>query len=68
MEEIGDSLLVGQDWKRDVRIVLFIQLAEGVELTEDLKQRLKASVRANASPRHVPAKIVAVPEAPIRST
>ncbi len=64
MEEIADSLVVGQDWKGDVRIILFVQLAEGVELTEDLKQRLKATIRANASPRHVPAKIVAVPEVP----
>jgi acetoacetyl-CoA synthetase len=64
MEEIADSLVVGQDWKGDVRIILFVQLGEGVELTADLKQRLKATIRANASPRHVPAKIVAVPEVP----
>jgi len=64
MEEIADSLVVGQDWKGDVRIILFVQLAEGVEMTADLKQRLKATIRANASPRHVPAKIVAVPEVP----
>jgi acetoacetyl-CoA synthetase len=64
MEEIADSLVVGQDWKGDVRIILFVQLAEGVELTADLKKRLKATIRANASPRHVPAKIMAIPEVP----
>ncbi len=64
MAGIADSLVVGQDWRGDVRIILFVQLAEGVELTEDLKQEIRATIRANASPRHVPAKIVAVPEVP----
>ncbi len=62
MDEIADSLVVGQDWKNDVRVVLFVQLAEGVDLTDDLKKKIRSLIRTNASPRHVPAKIVAVPE------
>jgi len=64
MEEIADSLVVGQDWKNDVRVVLFVQMAEGVALTEELKKKIKSTIRTNASPRHVPAKIIAVPEIP----
>jgi acetoacetyl-CoA synthetase len=64
MEEIADSLVVGQDWKGDVRIILFVQLADGVDLTDDLKKKITATIRANASPRHVPAKIVGIPEVP----
>ena len=64
MEEIADSIVVGQNWKNDVRVVLFVQMAEGVELTDEVKKKIKANIRANASPRHVPAKILAVPEIP----
>ena len=62
LEEIADSLVVGQDWKNDVRVVLFVQMAEGVDLTDDLMKKIRTLIRTNASPRHVPAKIVAVPE------
>lgn len=62
LEEIADSLVVGQDWKNDVRVILFVQMAEGCDLTDDLRNKIKATIRANASPRHVPAKILAVPE------
>ena len=64
IEEIADSIVVGQNWKNDVRVVLFVQLNEGVELTEDLVAKVKKNIRANASPRHVPAKIIAVREIP----
>ena len=64
LEEIEDSLVVGQNWKNDVRVILFVQLAQGGRLTEDLKNRIRATIRSNASPRHVPAKIVSVPEIP----
>ena len=64
LEEIDDSLVVGQDWKNDVRIILFVQLCEGVDLTENLKDKIKKAIRTNTSPRHVPAKILAVPEIP----
>jgi len=62
LEEIADSLVVGQDWKNDIRVILFVQMAEGCDLTDDLRNKIKATIRANASPRHVPAKILAVPE------
>jgi Acyl-coenzyme A synthetases/AMP-(fatty) acid ligases len=64
LEEVEDSLVVGQNWKNDVRIILFVQLAEGFDLTEDLKNKIKKTIRSNTSPRHVPAKIIAVPEVP----
>ena len=64
IEEIADCVVVGQNWKNDVRVVLFVQMALGQALTEDLKQKIRATIRANASPRHVPAKIVAVPDVP----
>jgi acetoacetyl-CoA synthetase len=62
--EIADSLVVGQDWKGDVRVLLFVKLAEGQKLTEELKNKIRTILRTNASPRHVPAKIVAVPDIP----
>jgi acetoacetyl-CoA synthetase len=62
LEEIEDSLVVGQDWKGDVRVVLFVKMAEGSDLTDEVKKKIVQSIRANASPRHVPAKILAVPE------
>ena len=62
LEEIDDSLVVGQDWKGDVRVVLFVKMAEGSDLTDEVKKKIVQSIRANASPRHVPAKILAVPE------
>ena len=64
LDEIEDSLVVGQNWKNDVRVILFVQMAKGCELTEDLKNKIKKTIRTNASPRHVPAKILAVPEIP----
>jgi acetoacetyl-CoA synthetase len=64
MEQIEDSLVVGQDWKGDVRVILFVKMAEGNELTEDLKNKIKRTLRTNASPRHVPAKIIPVPDVP----
>jgi len=64
MEEIADSLVIGQEWKGDVRVVLFVRMAEGEELTEDLKGKIRAAIRKNASPRHVPRKIVGVPDIP----
>ena len=64
MTEIADSVVVGQDWKNDVRVILFVKLAEGVELTDDLKDKIRQTIRVNASPRHVPAKIIGVPDVP----
>jgi acetoacetyl-CoA synthetase len=63
-DEILESVAVGQDWDGDTRIVLFVVLREGHELGEDLVARLKKQIRAETSPRHVPARIVAVKEIP----
>ena len=64
MPEIADSVVVGQDWKNDVRVILFVKLDEGVELTDALKDKIRQTIRVNASPRHVPAKIISVPDVP----
>ncbi len=64
MDAIEDSIVVGQSWKGDVRVVLFVKMAEGHALTDAIRQEIKKQIRINASPRHVPAKIIAVPDVP----
>jgi acetoacetyl-CoA synthetase len=64
MEELEDSVVVGQNWQNDVRVILFVKLADGVELSDDLIKKIRTDIRTNASPRHVPAKIIAVPDVP----
>lgn len=64
IEEIVDSLAIGQKWQGDQRIILFVKLAEGLSLNEELEKTIKKTLRENASPRHVPAKILQVPEIP----
>jgi acetoacetyl-CoA synthetase len=64
MEEIDDSVVIGQNWKNDIRVILFVQLAAGQDLTDELKNKIKQTIRINASPRHVPAKILSVPAVP----
>jgi acetoacetyl-CoA synthetase len=64
MPEVLEALAIGQDFENDVRIVLFVRLAEGVKLTDELTAAIKSRIRAGASPRHVPAKIVAVADIP----
>jgi acetoacetyl-CoA synthetase len=64
LEEIDDSVVIGQKWGNDIRVVLFVQLAAGQELTDELKNKIKQTIRTNASPRHVPAKILSVPAIP----
>lgn len=64
LDEILESIAIGQDWDDDVRVVLFVVLRDGVELDSDLKQRIRKVIRDNTTPRHVPAKILAVPETP----
>ena len=63
--EITEGLVIGQSYDNDVRIVLFVRLAEGATLSDDLIARLKTDIRAKkASPRHVPAVIVKVTDIP----
>ena len=64
LEEVADSVVIGQNWHNDVRVVLFVKMAEGFELSDEIKNKIKATIRINASPRHVPAKIIAVPDVP----
>ncbi|MGO7584572.1 acetoacetate--CoA ligase [Rhizobium ruizarguesonis] len=64
MEEVAEALCIGQEWDDDVRVILFVRLASDVTLTEDLVKAIKTRVRTGASPRHVPAKIIAVADIP----
>ena len=64
LEEVVESLCIGQDWDNDVRVVLFVRLRDGIALDDSLRQRIRETIRRNTTPRHVPAKIVAVPEIP----
>lgn len=62
--EVLESLVIGQQWDNDVRVVLFVRLRDGVDLDEDLVKRIKSEIRTHATPRHVPAKVVAVDDIP----
>jgi acetoacetyl-CoA synthetase len=64
LPEVLECLAVGQEWQGDVRIILFVKLREGAPLDEELGQRIKTVIRMNASPRHVPAKVIQVPDIP----
>jgi acetoacetyl-CoA synthetase len=64
MPEIAEAICIGQNWDDDVRVVLFVRPADGVTLDKDLEQRIRAKIRSGASPRHVPARIVAVRDIP----
>jgi acetoacetyl-CoA synthetase len=64
IKEVEDCIVVGQHWKSDVRVVLFVQMSEGYLLNDDLVSKIKHLIRINVSPRHVPALILAVPDIP----
>ncbi|PZO82360.1 MAG: acetoacetate--CoA ligase [Mesorhizobium amorphae] len=64
LPEVAEAICVGQDWDGDVRVVLFVRLAEGRALDAELERRIKARIREGATPRHVPARIVAVADIP----
>ncbi|MCU5787143.1 acetoacetate--CoA ligase [Alloalcanivorax marinus] len=64
LEEIREAIVIGQQFQGDVRVVLFVVPADGVELTDELQKKIRATIRAGASPRHVPAVILTVPEIP----
>jgi len=64
MEEIEDSVVVGQEWQNDSRVILFVKMKSSYDLTDELQQRIRKNIRSNASPRHVPAKIIKVPDIP----
>ena len=64
MEEVADSLVVGQNWKGDQRVVLFVQLRPGKQMTDQLKDKIRKALREQASPRHIPGLIMGVPDIP----
>jgi acetoacetyl-CoA synthetase len=64
LDEVLESVVVSQDWQNDVRIVLFVRLREGLMLDDALRDRVRRQIRANTTPRHVPALILQVPEVP----
>jgi len=64
LPEVIESVVVGQDWQNDVRVVLFVRLRDGLELDDALRERIRRQIRANTTPRHVPAVILQVPEVP----
>ncbi|UVE19619.1 acetoacetate--CoA ligase [Pseudomonas sp. LS44] len=64
VEEVLESIAIGQDWHGDVRVVLFVRLRDGVALTVELQKQIRQIIRANTTPRHVPEKIIAVADIP----
>jgi acetoacetyl-CoA synthetase len=64
VDEVLESLVIGQQWHNDVRVVLFVRLREGVQLDDALVARIKTTIRQNTTPRHVPAKVIQVADIP----
>jgi acetoacetyl-CoA synthetase len=62
--EVLDSVVVGQEWEGDVRVILFVKLTPNTQLDDALVQKIRSVIRNNASPRHVPAKIIRVADIP----
>ena len=64
LDEVIEAICIGQQWDDDVRVVLFVRLAENVELDEALEAKIRTQIKTGATPRHVPARIVAVADIP----
>ena len=64
LDDVLEAVVVGQDWDSDQRVILFVKLRDGVTLTEALQMAIKKQIRQNATPRHVPAIILSVPDIP----
>jgi acetoacetyl-CoA synthetase len=64
LNQVTDSICIGQDWDDDVRVVLFVVLRDGVELDDQLIDEIRATIRRETTPRHVPAKVIAVADIP----
>lgn len=64
IEAVAESICVGQDWEGDVRVILFVILKDGYDLTDDLVKEIRTKIRTGASPRHMPAKVIAVEDIP----
>jgi acetoacetyl-CoA synthetase len=63
-DDIEEALVVGQSWQNDVRVILFVRMADGAPLDDDLAAAIKTRIRSGATPRHVPRHIIAVPDIP----
>ena len=63
-KEIKESIVIGQSWKNDIRIILFVVLNPDFELNKDIKDKIQKEIRVKASPRHVPSKIISILEIP----
>ncbi|WP_192980949.1 acetoacetate--CoA ligase [Pseudomonas sp. EggHat1] len=64
VSQVLESIVIGQDWQGDVRVVLFVRLRDGVTLDDTLREEIRRVIRANTTPRHVPAKILQVADIP----
>ena len=64
VDEVLESVVIGQEWQHDVRVVLFVRLREGVTLDDELTDRIKQQVRSKTTPRHVPAKVIQIDDIP----
>ncbi|MDH1057158.1 acetoacetate--CoA ligase [Aquipseudomonas alcaligenes] len=64
VEQVLESIAIGQDWEGDVRVVLFVRLRHGVALSDELQAQIRQVIRANTTPHHVPARIIAVADIP----
>jgi acetoacetyl-CoA synthetase len=64
VEEVLESIAIGQDWEGDVRVVLFVKLRPGKTLDADLEKRIRDQIRRNTTPRHVPGRIVQIADIP----
>ena len=64
VDEVLESIVVGQDWDGDVRVVLFVRLRDGLKLTPEIEKKIKDQIRRNTTPRHVPSRIVQVADIP----
>ncbi len=64
LPEVAESIVIGQDWDADTRVVLFVKLAEGLTLTADLVDRIKEQIKTTCTPRHVPARVLQVDDIP----
>jgi acetoacetyl-CoA synthetase len=65
--EIADALVVGQKYKDDERVILFLKMVEDKELTNQFIEKIKLDIRTSLSPRHVPALVLQIKEIPVRS-
>ena len=64
LPDVVESLVIGQDWDNDVRVVLFVRLRDGLALDDGLTKRIKQQIKANTTARHVPAKVIQVADIP----